>query len=101
MGATVRRRRNGAARRAVPAKPGPWWRVAQPFVRWSELGVRERLLAAAQGRGVELEMAFLDGTSIRTHAKAAGAPKKGGARASGTVGRRSAARAAGSGQRRA
>ena len=40
----------------------------------------ERLLELAQGRagGVELGLAFLDGTNIRAHAKAAGAPKKGG-----------------------
>ena len=56
-----------------------------------------RLLEAAQARGVELGMAFLDGTSIRAHPKAAGAPKKGGPRASGTAARRSAARAAGFG----
>jgi hypothetical protein len=31
----------------------------------------------AQKRGVELGMAFLDGTSIRVHAKAAGASTKG------------------------
>jgi hypothetical protein len=31
----------------------------------------------AQERGVQLGMAFLDGTSIRAHAKAAGAAKKG------------------------
>ncbi len=37
----------------------------------------DRLLAMAQERGVELGMAFLEGTSIRAHAKAAGA-KKGG-----------------------
>jgi hypothetical protein len=44
--------------------------------------VWERLLGLAQGRGVELGMAFLDGTAIRAHAKAAGArprarPKRG------------------------
>ncbi len=39
--------------------------------------VRERLLAMAQARGVELGMVFLDGTSIRAHAKAAEASKKG------------------------
>ena len=37
----------------------------------------DRLLDLAQERGVELGMAFLDGTSIRAHAKAAGASKKG------------------------
>jgi transposase len=64
----------------VPAELGPWWRAAQLFIRWSKLGVWPRLLEAAQERGVGLGMAFLDGTSIRAHAKAAGAPRKGGAR---------------------
>ena len=75
---------NGAKWRAVPAELGPWWKAAQMFadaalrvIRWARLGVWNRLLAMAQGRGVELGMAFLDGTSIRAHAKAAGASKKG------------------------
>jgi transposase len=68
---------NGAKWRAVPAELGPWWKAAQIFIRWARLGVWNRLLAMAQGRGVELGMAFLDGTSIRAHAKAAGASKKG------------------------
>jgi hypothetical protein len=42
--------------------------------------VRERLLAAAQERGVELGLAFLDGTSNRPHPKAAGAQRGGSAR---------------------
>lgn len=37
----------------------------------------DRLLAMAQERCVELGMAFLDGTSIRAHAKTAEASKKG------------------------
>src|SRR4051794_41771815 len=41
--------------------------------RWAKLGAWERLLAAAREGGVELGMAFLDGTSIRAHPKAAGA----------------------------
>jgi hypothetical protein len=39
--------------------------AAQTFIRWSRLGVWERMLAMAQARGVELGMAFLDGTSKR------------------------------------
>ncbi len=101
IGAIVWRHRNGARWRAIPAEHGPWRRAAQLFIRWAKLGVWERLLAAAQEGGVELGMAFLDGTSIRAHAKAAGARKKGEARGSGTGARRSAARAAGSGPRRA
>ena len=37
----------------------------------------ERLLALAQERGVQLGMAFLDGSNIRAHQKAAGAAQKG------------------------
>ena len=68
---------NGAKWRSIPADLGPWWKAAQIFIRWARLGVWDRLLDLAQERGVELGMAFLDGTSIRAHAKAAGAAKKG------------------------
>ena len=68
---------NGAKWRSIPAELGPWWKAAQIFIRWARLGVWDQLLAMAQERGVELGMAFLDGTSIRAHAKAAGASKKG------------------------
>ena len=51
--------------------------AAQTFIRWARLGLWERLLDLAKARGVELGMTFLDGTSIRAHAKAAGASKKG------------------------
>ncbi len=80
--AIIWRHENGAKWRAVPADLGPWWRAAQLFIRWARLGVWERLLEAVQERGVELGMAFLDGTSIRAHSKAAGAPKRGEAHAS-------------------
>ena len=101
IGAIVWRHTNGARWRAIPAELGPWWRAAQLFIRWARLGVWERLLGLAQGRGVELGMAFLDGTAIRAHAKAVGAPKKGEAREPGTGARRSAARARASAPRRA
>src|SRR3954470_6167751 len=68
---------NGAKWRSIPAELGPWWKAAQIFIRWARLGVWDRLLTMAQQRGVELGMAFLDGTNIRAHAKAAGASKKG------------------------
>ena len=99
--AIVWRHENGARWRAIPAEHGPWWRAAQLFIRWAKLGVGERLLGLAQGRGVELGMAFLDGTSIRAHQKAAGAPEKGEARRSGTGARRSGVPAAASAPRRA
>ena len=89
--AIVWRHENGARWRAIPAELGPRWRAAQLFIRWSKLGVWQRLLEKAQqARGVELGMAFLDGTSIRAHQKAAGAAKKGHLVLSGTCVRRSA-----------
>ena len=65
--------------------------AAQTFIRWSRLGVWERLLAMAQERGVELGMTFLDGTSIRAHQKAVGAAKKAALRRDGARARRLAA----------
>jgi transposase len=75
--AIVRRCRNGATWRAIPAGLGPWWMAAQTFIRWARLGVWDRPLEAAKARGVQLGMTFLDGTSIRARAKAAGAAERG------------------------
>ena len=44
-----------------------WWMAAQIFIRWSRLGVWERLLALVQERGVQIGMSFLDGANIRAH----------------------------------
>ena len=82
---------NGAKWRAVPDALGPWWMAAQTFIRWSRLGVWERLLALAQQRGVQLGMNFLDGSNIRAHQKAAGADKKRTLRRNATFVRRLAA----------
>ena len=75
--AIVWRCQNGAKWRAVPAELGPWWMAAQTFIRWTRLGVWDRLLDMAKAKGVELGLVFLDGTSVRAHAKAAGASKRG------------------------
>jgi len=66
IGAIIWRHHNGAKWRALPDAEGPWWMAAQTFIRWSRLGVWERLLTLAQERGVGLGMTFLDGTSIRS-----------------------------------
>lgn len=73
------RHNNGAKWRAIPSELGPWWRAAQLSIRWAAQGAWDRLLALAQERagGLELSLAFLDGTNVRAHAKAAGAAKKG------------------------
>ena len=91
MSAILWRHQNGAKWRAIPEELGPWWMAAQMFIRWSRLGVWERMLKMAQERGVALGMAFLDGTSVRAHQKAAGAARKARPRRSGTRARRLAA----------
>src|SRR3712207_4122886 len=95
------RHQNGAKWRGIPAELGPWWRAAQLFLRWAKQGVRGRLLELVQRRrgGIALGMAFLDGTNIRAHRKAAGA-KRGGAVARGEIrARRLAAPAVAMGRR--
>jgi hypothetical protein len=62
----------GRGSRSGPAK---WYGVT--FIRWARLGVWERLLDLVQQRGVALGMAFLDGTSVRAHQKAANAEEGG------------------------
>jgi transposase len=94
IGAILWRHQNGAKWRSLPEEFGPWWMAAQTFIRWSRLGVWERMLAMAQEQRVELGMAFLDGTSIRAHQKAAGAAQKAPLRRSAALVRRLAARVA-------
>jgi len=76
ISAILWRHQNGAKWRSVPTELGPWWMAAQTFIRWSRLGVWERLLTLVQERGVQLGMTFLDGTNIRAHQKTAGAGRK-------------------------
>ena len=76
INAILWRHTNGAKWRSVPAELGPWWMAAQTFIRWSRLGVWQRLLRLVQERGVQLGMTFLDGTNIRAHQKAAGAARQ-------------------------
>lgn len=94
MSAILWRHQNGAKWRSIPAELGPWWLAAQLFIRWSKRGVWERLLELAQERGIALGMAFVDGTSIRAHHKAAGAEKRGPTAQGATSVRRLAARVA-------
>ena len=75
--AAICRCTTGANWRSIRAELRRWWRAAEISIRWARLGVWGRLLDTVHKRGVELGMAFLDGASIRAHAKAAGAFKKG------------------------
>ena len=99
IGAILWRHANGAKWRSLPAEFGPWWMAAQTFIRWSRLGVWERLLTLVQERGVQLGMTFLDGTSVRAHQKAAGAARKQALQHSAVLAKRLAALVAGTAPR--
>ena len=72
--AVVWRLRNGAKWRALPDELGPWHRAANLHRRWSTLGVWERAFEHVRDAGrPDLAEVMLDGTSVRAHAKAAGA----------------------------
>ena len=91
ISAILWRHQNGAKWRAIPEELGPWWQAAQIFIRWSRAGVWERVLERVQERGVALGMAFLDGSNVRAHQKAAGAAKRGDLRPSEMIVKRLAA----------
>ena len=76
LSAIVWRHTNGTKWRSVPPHLGPWWRAAQLSIRWSKLGVWQRLLDLCQERGLSLGLVYLDGTVIRAHQKASGAEKR-------------------------
>jgi transposase len=99
ISAILWRHANGAKWRSLPSELGPWWMAAQTFIRWSRLGVWERLPALVQERGGQLGMTFLDGTSIRAHQKAAGAARKRALRHSAVLVKRLAALVAGMARR--
>jgi transposase len=72
--AVLWRLRNGAKWRAIPPEMGPWHRAANLHRRWSVLGVWERSFEHLREAGQpDLAEVMLDGTSVRAHAKAAGA----------------------------
>ena len=72
--AVLWRLKNGARWRAVPAEFGPWARAANLHRRWSVMGIWQRAFEHLRDAGhPDLAEVMLDGSSIRAHAKAAGA----------------------------
>jgi transposase len=74
--------RTGAPWRDLPERYGPWQTCYSRFRRWSEQGVFKRVLERLQahedadGR-LDWSEASLDGSYVKAHPHAAGAPKKG------------------------
>ena len=87
----------GAQWRDLPERYGPWQSVATRFYRWVASGLWATMLAALQQQGdaagqLDWSAHFVDGTSIRAHQHAAGAPRQKG----GLLSRRSVAAGAAS-----
>jgi transposase len=77
----------GAPWRDLPERYGPWQSVYTRFRRWTEAGVWDRLFAAVQRQAdaageLDWEVHFVDGTVVRAHQHAAGAPRGKGGRPS-------------------
>jgi transposase len=75
--------RSGAPWRDLPERYGSWQTVYSRFRRWQEAGIWDRILLALQADAAHAgtldgSLTMIDGSNIRAHQQAAGAPKKGG-----------------------
>ena len=92
------RLKTGVPWRDLPERYGPWRTVYSRFRRWQRAGIWDRVLAALQAAGdargdLDWSLHFVDGTVVRAHPQAAGAPKKGAPTANPRTKRSAAARA--------
>ena len=68
--------RSGAPWRLLPTDYGAWNTIYKRYARWCEAGVWERLLSHLTAEA-DLEYVMLDSTTVKAHACAANATKKG------------------------
>ncbi len=69
--------RNGLQWRDAPAAYGPHKTLYNRFVRWSRLGVFDRIFAALAAEGGPPERLMIDSTHLKAHRTAASLLKKG------------------------
>ena len=69
--------RNGLRWRDAPKEYGPHKTLYNRFIRWSGLGVFDRIFASLAGEGPKPERIMIDSTHLKAHRTAASLLKKG------------------------
>ena len=69
--------RNGLRWRDVPAEYGPPKTIYNRFIRWSRLGVFDKIFAALAAKGGKPDQLMIDATHLKAHRTAASLLKKG------------------------
>ena len=69
--------RNGLQWKDAPKDYGPHKTLYNRFMRWSRLGVFDRIFAALAGQGPRPERIMIDSTHLKAHRTAASLLKKG------------------------
>ena len=69
--------RNGLRWRDVPKDYGPHKTIYNRFIRWSRLGVFNRIFAALAAKGGRPDQLMIDATHLKAHRTAASLLKKG------------------------
>ena len=69
--------RNGFQWKDAPKDYGPHKTLYNRFIRWSRLGVFDRIFAARAAHGPRPERIMIDSTRLKTHRTAASLLKKG------------------------
>ena len=69
--------RNGLRWRDAPAEYGPHKTLYNRFIRWSRMGVFNRIFAGLTGRKGQLDRLMIDATHLKAHRTAASLLKKG------------------------
>lgn len=69
--------RNGLRWRDAPKAYGPYKTIYNRFIRWSRLGVFNRIFAELASRGPKPDRLMIDATHLKAHRTAASLLKKG------------------------
>jgi transposase len=69
--------RNGLQWKDAPMRYGPHKTLYNRFIRWSRLGVFDRIIASLAGQGSRPERIMIDATHLKAHRTAASLLKKG------------------------